>query len=244
MNGQHPDAQKQPPYGPYGSPSGYGYPAYTPPGRTTGFAIASLILGLTWICWLGSILAVIFGHVALSQNRNRGAGGKGLAITGLVLGYIGTVTLVISIAVAIAAPQSAPFGNTGTIEATSKSYSNKEEIAAILKDHGIACNDSWSANFLTATGEKLTALECAVTGVENGGTWIQTFATKSENEAFVKYVFSPEAKFVSPDFDFKVVVGENFVVHASYFDNPEEVANLLGGTVIDADSLFSSFSAG
>ena len=32
-------------------------------------------------------LAVILGHVALSQIRRRGEGGRNLAITGLILGY-------------------------------------------------------------------------------------------------------------------------------------------------------------
>ena len=42
--------------------------------RTSGLAIASMVLGIVWVFWLGSILAVIFGHVALSQiKRSMGA---------------------------------------------------------------------------------------------------------------------------------------------------------------------------
>ena len=47
-----------------------------------------------------SILAVIFGHVALSQIDKRGEDGRGMAIAGLVLGYIGLAGLVVIIAVA------------------------------------------------------------------------------------------------------------------------------------------------
>lgn len=61
--------------------------AYAPPQKTNGLAIAPLILGLTWIFWIGSLLAVIFGHIALSQNDD--SGGRGMATAGLVLGYIG-----------------------------------------------------------------------------------------------------------------------------------------------------------
>jgi Domain of unknown function (DUF4190) len=78
--------------------------------RTSGLAIASMVLGIVWIFWLGSILAVIFGHVALSQiKRSMGAlTGRGMAIAGLVLGYLGIVTLVGFIAAAaIIGPQSA-----------------------------------------------------------------------------------------------------------------------------------------
>jgi len=47
------------------------------------------VLGILWLWWVGSILAVVFGHVALSQIRQRGQGGRGMAIAGLVLGYVG-----------------------------------------------------------------------------------------------------------------------------------------------------------
>ena len=62
-----------------------GYAGYRA-ARTSGLAIASMVLGIVWIFWLGSILAVIFGHVALSQiKRSMGAlSGRGMAIAGLV----------------------------------------------------------------------------------------------------------------------------------------------------------------
>jgi hypothetical protein len=99
---------------PYGYPASgqpaYGYPAYgyppygypPAPQRTSGLAVASLVLGLVWIYWIGSILAVIFGHIALAEiKRDPRVGGRGLAIAGVVLGYIGLGVLVLVI-VAIA----------------------------------------------------------------------------------------------------------------------------------------------
>jgi hypothetical protein len=61
------------------------------PRRTNGFAVVSLVTGLLWMWWLGSILAVVFGHVALRQISASGGrqGGRGLAVGGLVLGYLG-----------------------------------------------------------------------------------------------------------------------------------------------------------
>lgn len=56
---------------------------------TNGLAVASLVLGIIWLCGLGSILAVIFGHVALGQIKRSGEQGAGLAIAGLVLGWVG-----------------------------------------------------------------------------------------------------------------------------------------------------------
>lgn len=78
------------------------YPAEPPfagYARTSGLAVASLVLGILWILWVGSVLAVIFGHVALSQiKRSYGAlTGRGMAIAGLVLGYLGIATLALVI---------------------------------------------------------------------------------------------------------------------------------------------------
>jgi hypothetical protein len=56
-------------------------------------AIASLILGILFVLFPLSIPAVVFGHIALSQiKRSAGRlGGAGLAIAGLVLGYLGSL---------------------------------------------------------------------------------------------------------------------------------------------------------
>ena len=88
---------------PYAPPPGYPPPGYPPPGyvvyapgpRTNGFAIASLVLGIVWIYWIGSILALVFGYVAKRQiDRSNGAeSGRGLAIAGIVLGWIGIAVL-------------------------------------------------------------------------------------------------------------------------------------------------------
>jgi len=89
-----------PPYGygpPYPPPPGY--PPYYPPRPTNGFAIASLVLGILWIYWLGSILALIFGYIAQRQIRERNENGNGMAIAGIVLGWIGAGTLALTIAI-------------------------------------------------------------------------------------------------------------------------------------------------
>ena len=80
-----------------GAPAGF----YAPVQRTSGLAIASMVLGILWIYWIGSILAVIFGHIAISQaGKDPTLRGKGMAIAGLVLGYIGVGFLLLAILVA------------------------------------------------------------------------------------------------------------------------------------------------
>lgn len=65
--------------------------------ETNGFAIASLVLGLVG----GSLLAVIFGHVAHAQIASSGGrqSGSGMATAGLILGYLTILCLVIVLAV-------------------------------------------------------------------------------------------------------------------------------------------------
>lgn len=78
----------QPPYPP--PPNYYQqHPPYAMPRTTNGLAIASMVLGILWIYWIGSILALIFGYVARNQIRERNQGGDGMAIAGIVLGWIG-----------------------------------------------------------------------------------------------------------------------------------------------------------
>lgn len=77
-------------------------PTYTPP-PANGLAIASLITGI-FMC-IGSIPAVIMGHMALSKiARSGGAqGGRGIAIAGIILGWVGTALLVLLVVGVIAA---------------------------------------------------------------------------------------------------------------------------------------------
>jgi hypothetical protein len=65
-----------------------------------------MVLGILWIYWIGSILALVFGYVAKSQiDRSGGTqSGRGMAIAGIVLGWIGVAVLVVTIAVVAANP--------------------------------------------------------------------------------------------------------------------------------------------
>lgn len=99
----------QPGYPPpaYGAPAGYaagGY-AYGPVPANNTLAVVSLVLGivgLVVIPFLGSIGAVITGHMARKQIRERGEGGDGMAIGGLITGYLGVVIyLLIGLAVIV-----------------------------------------------------------------------------------------------------------------------------------------------
>lgn len=78
---------------------------------TNGLAIASMVLGILWLFWVGSVLALIFGYVAHKQIKERNQAGDGMAIAGIVLGWIGVATLILLILLgAIGASTSSPNG--------------------------------------------------------------------------------------------------------------------------------------
>ena len=102
-----PSVPPPPPPPPPAAP-GWSAPAgsygYVRPTRTNGFAVASMVLGILWLYWLGSILALVFGYIALSQIKNSEGtqSGRGMAIAGIVLGYVGVALIALVVVVAIA----------------------------------------------------------------------------------------------------------------------------------------------
>ena len=101
-------AYGQPGYAQPGYPQYPGYPGY--PGypatalavsqKTNGLSIASLVISLCGVVFLlcyggGAVLGLlgaILGHVARGQIRNRNEGGGGMAMAGIIVGWI-TVAL-------------------------------------------------------------------------------------------------------------------------------------------------------
>lgn len=84
----HPPAPGNPP--PELPASEHPSPGWVAPVKS-GLAIASLVLSILWLGGVGSILAVIFGIIALSQIRSSQGRktGSGLAVAGLIIGGLG-----------------------------------------------------------------------------------------------------------------------------------------------------------
>jgi len=79
-------------------------PAWQPqvqPPHTNGMAIAALVCGIGQVAAgpFAGIAAIILGHKARQQIRQTGEQGDGMALTGLILGYVGTIGLVLLVAV-------------------------------------------------------------------------------------------------------------------------------------------------
>lgn len=94
--------QQQQPVSPYPAPYS-GPPGYYPgaPLPQNGLAIASMVCGIVGYvtcCFVGilGVPAVICGHIAISQINSSPVpmGGRGMAIAGLILGYLGILTTI------------------------------------------------------------------------------------------------------------------------------------------------------
>ncbi|MCY1717107.1 DUF4190 domain-containing protein [Microbacterium sp. SL62] len=95
----------------YGTPNaGYGYGGgYTAPARTNVLAIISLVASLVGFVLIlpvvGSIAGVIMGHISLKQIKDRGERGRGMALAGVIIGYVTllfVILFVIGISILIA----------------------------------------------------------------------------------------------------------------------------------------------
>ncbi len=80
-----------PQYPSYTTPAYPGYYAGPMPQSTNGMAIASLVCSISGFIlfpFIGAVLGVIFGHIALKQIKASQEQGHGMAVAGLVMGYI------------------------------------------------------------------------------------------------------------------------------------------------------------
>lgn len=64
----------------------YAAPTMAPPAKTNVLAIISLVSA-----FFVSLAAIICGHIALNQIKRTGESGRGLALAGVILGYVGLV---------------------------------------------------------------------------------------------------------------------------------------------------------
>lgn len=82
-------------------PVHYGQPMPPPVSRpTNGLAIASLCCGIAaWVLvpLIGGLAAVICGHMAMSQIKRSGEQGHGMAVAGLILGWVNLAGAVLAL---------------------------------------------------------------------------------------------------------------------------------------------------
>jgi hypothetical protein len=94
----------------YGYAPPYGYVVAAPGPRTNGLSIAAMvvsIVGAVGLCayGLGGIIGAvgaILGHVARRQIKRTGEKGGGMALAGVIVGWIATALFVIAVGIWIA----------------------------------------------------------------------------------------------------------------------------------------------
>jgi hypothetical protein len=154
------------------------------PSETSGKALASLISGLFFFFLPAAIVAVIFGHLSLSDIR-KSAGrlkGKGMAVGGLILGYFGLSFIPFLIIAAIAIPsvlrarmaanESAAISSLRTLNTAEVSYS------ATHANVGFTCSLSDLSDLIDS---KLAG------GQKSGYAFELSGCTPGEGGAMVKY---------------------------------------------------------
>jgi len=139
------------------------------PGKNSALAVVSLVFGILGLVCTGpvtAIPAVICGHIAKSRIRKSGGTlqGEGMALAGLIMGYVGIALLVVMIPImmAIAIPsfmqakisagKNKCINNLRRIEAAKELYAveqNKKEGWA-WPDDVTAFNDFMSADYISA----------------------------------------------------------------------------------------------
>jgi type IV pilus assembly protein PilA len=113
----------------------------TPP-QTNGKSIASLVFGFFSLLFPAAILAIVFGHLSISEIRKSGGRlkGEGMAIAGLVFGYMGIAAIPLILIVAaiaipnllrarIAANESSAVASLRTITTAERAYSTEHPNA-------------------------------------------------------------------------------------------------------------------
>ena len=85
-------------------------PSYRPGTSTSSLAVVSLVFGILAWCvlpFIGAIVAIICGHLARGEIRRSPAEsrteGDGMAVAGLVLGYVQMMFCVLALLLVIAA---------------------------------------------------------------------------------------------------------------------------------------------
>ncbi len=80
-------------------PQAYGYGAYTPAPKTNTLSVFAMIASIAGFIWLlpliGSIAGAIMGHISLGQIKRTGEKGYGMALAGVIVGWVGTGLAVI-----------------------------------------------------------------------------------------------------------------------------------------------------
>lgn len=137
------------------------------PATYSGFAIASLVLGILWLYWVGSILALIFGYIARSRIKRNGQKGNGMAIAGIVLGWVGIASVILTF-----------------ILGASGIFSNNSSAQALQSCEADGATISVAMAAFNAQHPGVTVTESDLTGTTKGGPYLESWANNPQYYSF------------------------------------------------------------
>ncbi|MDI1314525.1 DUF4190 domain-containing protein [Prosthecobacter sp.] len=153
-----PPPQAQPVFAPSGVFATNAASLAPPPQGTSGLAIASLVCGILVFLTVGlaGLPAVITGHLALSGIRKSGGalGGRGMAIAGLILGYLGFGLTLIAVLASLAVPA---FTMVKTQGDQMKVVSNAKQLVIAMKQYSADHDGKYPPSIETLYDEQIIA---------------------------------------------------------------------------------------
>lgn len=173
---------------------------YAGPQETNGLAIGSLICGILFFIFPSALVAIVLGHVSRSQIRKSQGRqtGSGMALAGLILGYLGISFIPILIIAAIAIPnllrakmaanEASAVGALRTYNTALVAYATqcpKIGYPQLTENLGAGEGDCEHANLVTGALETSNA-------VKNGYRFLY-FAGEKDSEGIIeKYVIEAD----------------------------------------------------
>ncbi len=123
----------------------------------TGLSVASLVLGiLSFGCgFITGIPAIITGHIAHARAKKQPQlhGGAGMALTGLILGYVGTIFATLALIAILAGLLLPMLAKAKGRAQTSVCVSNMKQIGLAARIWSNDHNDMYPPDILTMSNE-------------------------------------------------------------------------------------------
>ena len=202
-------------------------PTGQPAKQQNGLAITSLVLGvLGMICFgpVTGIPAIICGHMARSRARRAPAqfGGAGLALAGLILGYVSNVFIVAILAALLLPALSNAKGKAETISC----INNMKMIGLSFRTWAIDNEDNFPFNVSTNKGGTLELCSLGTDGFDRNAVF--HFRVMSNELSTPKILLCPADKGKQPAIDFPSLLAANisYQLHSgtNFSDaNPDQI---------------------
>jgi hypothetical protein len=160
-----------PPHVPFAQPPIAGAPA---PSRTSGAAIASLICSILGLCTIGltGIVGIILGVIAIrSIGASRGAvGGKGLAISGIVIGAISIATSCLQIGILLPAIGKARHTAREVMQITHANSLGQAAMIHVFDHDRYPSADGWVNDLVASVGDPAIVADLISSPFEDSGS--------------------------------------------------------------------------